>query len=57
MTTTKHQCKPLGYMEKIGSCVIKKVSHYGKKYIVYKGQLFYRFADLRKAREFALGMA
>lgn len=45
--------KPIGYMEKVGSCIIKKVSNYGKKYTVYKGMCSWRFADIHKAREFA----
>jgi len=45
--------KPIGYIERIGRCVIKKVSLYGKKYIVYEGQVFWRFATLRRARHHA----
>lgn len=52
MTTTKHY-KPVGYVESIGQCIIKKVAHYGKKYIVYKGQCFWRFATIQQARKFA----
>ena len=47
--------KPLGYMERRGSCIIKKVSSYGKKYIVYEGQCFWRFATIQQARTFACG--
>lgn len=46
--------KPVGYIEHVGHCIIKKVSNYGKKYTVYKGVLFWRFADIHKARQFAI---
>ena len=45
--------KPLGYIEKRGRCVIKKVSDYGYKYHVFFGTSFKRFATIQKAREFA----
>ena len=45
--------KPLGYIEKKGSCIIKKVSNYGKKYKVFKGMSFWRFATIQQARKFA----
>lgn len=44
--------KPIGYIEKHGRCIIKKVMAYGKKYIVYEGQCFWRFATIHQAREF-----
>ena len=50
---TKDYTKPIGYIEQIGRCVIKKVANYGKKYIVYEGMCFWRFADIHKARKFA----
>ena len=46
--------KPIGYVEKMEGYIIKKVSNYGKKYIVYKGQCFWRFADIHKARKYAM---
>ena len=52
MTMTKKSTKPIGYIEKLGRCLIKKVGNYGKKYIVYEGQCFWRFATIRQAREF-----
>ena len=45
--------KPIGYIEHIGDYIIKKVANYGKKYIVYKGQCFWRFATIQQAREFS----
>ena len=47
--------KPIGYIEQRGRWVIKKVKAYGKKYIVYEGQCFWRFATIRQAREFVFG--
>ena len=49
----KSYVKPIGYIEKIGGCVLKKVSAYGKKYIVYKGCYYCRFATIQQARLFA----
>ena len=47
--------KPIGYIEKVGRCIIKKVSSYGRKYVVYEGQCFWRFATIHQARAFASG--
>lgn len=44
----------IGYTERLGRCVLKKVREYGYKYHVYVGESFYRFATIGKAREFAL---
>jgi hypothetical protein len=43
---------PLGYIEKRGGCVIKKVREYGYKYVVYIGCTCYRFASITQARTF-----
>lgn len=42
--------KPVGYIERVGDCIIKKVANYGKKYIVYQGRCFWRMATIRQAR-------
>ena len=44
---------PLGYTEKIGRCIIKKVRDYGYKYHVHYGSSFRQFGTIGKAREFA----
>lgn len=43
----------LGYTERLGRCIIKKVRDYGYKYHVYYGQSFRQFATIGKARAFA----
>lgn len=45
--------KPVGYIEKVGRCTIKKVQHYGYKYRLFIGQCFYKFASLEQARAYA----
>jgi len=45
--------KPIGYIEEIGGYVIKKIYDRGKKYIVWKGAIYWRFANIQQARKFA----
>lgn len=50
----KSYVKPIGYIEKIGRCIIKKVQNYGMKYRVSEGQVAWHFADIHKARIHAM---
>ena len=49
----KSNAYPIGHMERLGRCVIKKVQDYGYKYHVYAGVIRHKFATIKKAREFA----
>lgn len=46
--------KPLGYIEYVGKCTIQKVDAIGKKYKVFAGTCFWRFATIQQARSFAM---
>lgn len=45
---------PLGHIEHIGRCTIKKVCEYGYKYRVFVGSSVHKFATIRLARNFAI---